>query len=165
MIELLPLEGKDLPQFKADMQEAFKLGAAGEYPELKEEILPEADINGSLSRKGAQALKAVLDGKIVGGAIVVLEETQGHLDFLYVKHGVQSRGIGKQIWYGIEKLYPQIKVWKTCTPYFEKRNIHFYINVCKFKADEFFNDHHKDPHIPEDMLGGDYFFSFEKIMN
>jgi len=86
------------------------------------------------------------------------------LDFLYVKHGIQSKGVGKQIWNGIEKLFPEVRVWKTCTPYFEKRNLHFYINVCKFKAVEFFCDHHKDPTIPEDMVGGDYFFSFEKLI-
>jgi hypothetical protein len=29
----------------------------------------------------------------------------------------------------IEALFPQSLTWETRTPYFEKRNIHFYVNV------------------------------------
>ena len=29
---------------------------------------------------------------------------------------------------------------------------------------EFFNPHHKDPHIPDEGVGGEYFFRFEKRM-
>lgn len=63
---LLPIEKADLPQYKSDMQEAFQKGLA------------------------------VVDGAMVGGAIVVInEENQhNHLDFLYVKHGTQSKGVG-----------------------------------------------------------------------
>lgn len=43
-----------------------------------------------------------------------------HLDLLFVKYGTQSKGIGKKIWFEIEKLYPETKVWETYTPYFEK---------------------------------------------
>ena len=32
----------------------------------------------------------------------------------------------------IEKKHPNTKVWETVTPYFEKRNIHFYVNLCNF---------------------------------
>ena len=91
-------------------------------------------------------------------------ETIFWLDFLYVKSGIQSKGIGLKIWNAIEKLHPDTKVWETVTPYFEKRNIHFYINRCGFAAVEFFNPHHKDLTIPDDMIGGDYFFRFEKVM-
>lgn len=31
-------------------------------------------------------------------------------------------------------------------------------------TNEFFNPNHKDPNIPDDMIGGDYFFRFEKVM-
>ncbi len=120
----------------------------------------------SLSEKGAAAYKAVVDGKMLGGAIVVIDEktNHNHLDFLYVKYGVQSKGIGQKIWNEIERIYPETKVWETFTPYFEKRNVHFYINRLGFNAVEFFNPHHKEPNIPEDMIGGDYFFRFEKVM-
>ena len=40
-------------------------------------------------------------------------------------------------WQAVEILHPETVVWKTCTPYFDKRNIHFYVNKCGFKIDEF----------------------------
>lgn len=163
---LLPLEDDDIQQFKTDMQESFQNGAMQEFSKVSEEILPEKDIDESLSKRGAIAYKAVLDNKMVGGAIVVIDsKTQhNHLDFLYVKYGTQSKGLGQKIWGKIEKLYPDTVVWETCTPYFEKRNIHFYINRLGFHAVEFFNPYHKDASIPDDMIGGDYFFRFEKRM-
>ncbi len=163
---LMPLGKEDLIPFKKDMQEAFQQGAMQEFNDLDVEILPVADIDQSLSTKGSVAYKAVVDGKMVGGIIIVIDEStqHNHLDFLYVKYGVQNKGIGKMIWDEIERLYPQTKVWETCTPYFEKRNVHFYINRLGFHAVEFFNPQHKDTRIPDDMIGGDYFFRFEKIM-
>ena len=164
--KLLPIGQDDLIEYKKDMQEAFQKGATTELEDLDVEILPEKDIDLSLSQKGAFAYKAVVDGEMVGGAIVVINEETQHndLDFLYVKYGTQSKGVGQAIWREIEKLHPDTKVWVTITPYFEKRNIHFYINRCGFSAVEFFNPHHKDPAIPDDMVGGDYFFRFEKKM-
>ncbi len=99
-LRLLKIEEADLVQYKKDMQEAFQLGAMeGDYDgDPGEQILPEADIDQSLSAKGSIAYKAVDEnGAILGGAIVVINEETGrnHLDFLYVKHGVQSKGIGK----------------------------------------------------------------------
>ena len=45
----------------------------------------------------------MLDGETVGGVIVAIDtETQhNHLDLLYVKSGVQGKGIGKSIWYAV----------------------------------------------------------------
>ena len=164
--KLLPVSQEDLAVYKHDMQEAFQKGAAEEFSDLNVQILPEEDIDQSLNTKGAIALKAMVDGEMLGGAIVAIDEkTQcNHLDFLYVKYGTQSRGIGQVIWKEIEKRYPDTKVWETGTPYFEKRNLHFYVNCCGFHIVEFFNPKHKDPHSPDDVFGGDYFFRFEKQM-
>ncbi len=52
----------------------------------------------------------------------------------YVKHGVQSKGI----------------VWETGTPYFERRNIHFYVNKCGFHIVEYYNEKHPDPYMQGD---------------
>ena len=160
---LLPLEAEDLADFKRDMQEAFRLGAAAEFPEDDEEVLPEEDIDRSLRAKGSTAWKALVHGRMVGGAIVVVDADgkTGHLDFLYVKHGVQSRGLGQRIWQTLEEKYPEVELWETVTPYFDKRNLHFYINRCGFAAVEFYNPHHSDPHAP-DAAGLDYMFRFEK---
>ncbi|MCB4304440.1 GNAT family N-acetyltransferase [Clostridioides difficile] len=164
--KLIPIEKEDVFNYKKDMQEAFQKGAMQEFNNLNVEILSEKDIEESLSKKGAVAYKAVVDGKMSGGVIVVIDETtqHNHLDFLYVKYGIQSKGIGQKIWNEVERLYPKTKVWETFTPYFEKRNVHFYINCLGFHAVEFFNPRHKDPKIPDDMIGGDYFFRFEKVM-
>ncbi len=81
---LMPLKNEDIYTFKKDMQEAFQHGAIQEFNNLDFEILPEKDIEKSLSAKGSAAYTALVDGKIVGGAIVVIDElTQhNHLDFL-----------------------------------------------------------------------------------
>ncbi len=159
---------EDLRQYKLDMQEAFQLGAVeGGFPDEGEPILPESHIDRSLNAPGAIAYKAVLDGETVGGAIIVIEGDHAHLDLLYVKHGVQSKGVGKFIWFEIEKRHPEVKLWETCTPYFEKRNIHFYVNVCGFHITEFFNARHPDPNSPEDEYEDGYFegmFHFQKVM-
>ena len=160
--KLLTIEDKDLAAFKHDMQEAFQLGAASWEENLEEEILPEAHIDKSLNTKGAIAYKAVVDGNMVGGAIIVINGNRGHLDFLYVKSGIQSREIGQKIWKAIEEKYPEIKLWETCTPYFDTRNLHFYINCLGFSAVEFYNPKHIDPNAPDGDNGEDLFFRFEK---
>ncbi len=171
ILKLLPVESGDRKQYKLDMQEAFQLGAKeGDYPlEADEIILPEADIEHSLHTAGALAYKAVDEtGAMVGGAIVVIDPVtqHNHLDFLYVKRGVQNKGIGKFIWFVLEKLHPETKVWITCTPYFEKRNIHFYVNVCHFHIVDFFNAHYPDPNFPDAIPGCDEdgMFGFQKKM-
>ena len=40
----------------------------------------------------------------------------------------------------------------------------FYINRCGFHAVEFFNEHHPDPHMPEQFDQEDGLFKFEKRM-
>lgn len=77
------------------------------------------------------------------------------------------------IWRAIEEKYPETKVWELVTPYFEKRNINFYVNKCGFKIVEFFNEYH-DNSFDEynDKLKTkdssyefkEEFFRFEKIM-
>lgn len=174
MFELIPLCEEHKQQFKTDMQVSFQQGAVDDFGEIEAEILPESHIDRSLSAKGSIAYEAVLDGVPVGGAIIVIDiETQhNHLDFLFVKVGVQSKGVGQSIWNAIEKLHPETKVWETCTPYFEKRNIHFYVNRCGFHIVEFYNNNHPDPNDPDEYerreeSNKEYFegmFRFEKVI-
>lgn len=163
--QLLPLNPKHLIQFKKDMQEAFQQSAVDEFSEIDIEILPERDIDRSLLAKGSFAYEALLDGELVGGAVVVIdtETKHNHLDFLYVKKGVHSKGVGLSIWNAIEALYPETKIWETHTPYFEKRNLHFYVNKCGFHIVEYFNKYHKNPHEKEETKlfpDIDYFADF-----
>ena len=66
-------------------------------------------------------------------------------------------------------MHPEVRVWETLTPYFEKRNIHFYVNRCGFHIVEFFCSFHKDPDVIEEYREaserGDCMFRFEKVMN
>lgn len=168
IFELISITNDDLKQYKTDMQEAFQKGYEDQFGKTDEIILPEKDIDQSLHAKGSIAYKAVVDGRMAGGAVVIIDEgTQhNHLDLLFVKYGIQSRGIGKAIWFEIEKLYPKTKVWKTCTPYFEKRNIHFYVNVCGFHITEFFNEKHPMKDASDGFIGdgNEGMFEFQKQM-
>ena len=147
------------------MQEAFQHGFMAYYKDDNQwQVLPDKDFYQSLEAEGAEAYEAISeDDQRLGGAIIAIDkaEHRGELAFLYVKVGVQSKGIGQSIWKSIENMHPEIEVWETCTPYFDRRNIHFYINRCGFHAVEFlrpfgskrpeierFNEHHPDPHMP-----------------
>lgn len=166
--QLVPVEDGELQQYKKDMQEAFQKGYEEEFGLTEEEILPEKDIDQSLRANGSAAYKALIDGKMAGGAIVVIDPVtqHNHLDFLFVKYGTQNKGIGKAIWNEIEKLHPQTKVWETCTPYFEKRNIHFYVNKCGFHIVAFLNEKNPDANMPDDFIGdgNEGMFVFQKHM-
>ena len=165
---IVTLTNEDLNQYKVDMQEAFQKGFEDVFGKTEDIILPERDINYSLKAKGSVAYKAVVDGEMVGGAIVVIDEEaqHNHLDLLYVKCGIHSKGVGKMMWDEIEKLHPETKVWETCTPYFERRNIHFYVNRCGFHIVEFLNEKNPGSDMPEDFTGdgGQGMFVFRKQM-
>ena len=164
----MPVEESDLGQYKSDMQEAFQRAFEENFGKSEKIVLPERDIDRSLGVPGAIAYKAVVGGAMIGGAVVVIDEStqHNHLDFLYVKCGTQAKGVGKMMWDEIEKLHPATKVWETCAPYFEKRNIHFYVNKCGFHIVEFWNEKHPDPSMPEDFVGDGSggMFLFQKQM-
>ena len=102
---------------------------------------------------------------MAGPVVVIRPDNRNELSLFYVNVDCHSKGIGAAAWRAIERHYPDTKIWETVTPYFEKRNLHFYINKCGFHAVEFYNPKHKDPNAPdEDFPGGDYFFRFEKVM-
>lgn len=165
---LSKLDSNALKSFKSDMQEAFQKGFEDVYGKTEGIILPEKDIDDSLDEKGAIAYQAVVDGNMVGGAVVVIDEkTQHHyLSLLYVKYGIQAKGIGFMIWKELERLYPGTKIWETCTPYFDRRNIHFYVNKCGFHIVEFQWQRNCTSETDEDFIGdgGDGMFVFQKAM-
>ena len=167
-IEILPMTQADIPDFKRDIQEAFQKGFEDVYGKTDGTILPEKDIDRLLNTEGSVAYKAIVNGEMVGGAVVVInKETQhNHLDLLYVKRGIQTKGVGFAIWNAVEKLHPETKIWETCTPYFEKRNIHFYVNKCGFYIVEFLNEKNPGNDIPEDFIGdgGEGMLVFKKWM-
>ena len=85
--------------------------------------------------------------------------------FLFVSATTQNKGIGQKIWNEIEILYPNTKIWETCTPYFDKRNIHFYVNKLGFSIVEFFNEKNPEHGWDKDHpMRDEEMFRFEKIM-
>lgn len=153
MIELRPLAPPDREQFITDNQEAFNYGALKEFG-LRDDHFEEGDQ--IISRKtieesidGGEAYRIMQDGRPVGGVIIRVDGERGDLDILFVSPRVHSRGIGYAAWCAVEKLHPEVTVWETVTPYFEKRNIHFYVNRCGFHIVEFYNSHHPDPDDPD----------------
>lgn len=167
-IQLLAIEDTDVANFKADIQESFQKGFEAYFGESKETILPEKDIDSTLQAKGAIAYKAIFDGKVLGGAVVTIDEEtkHNHLSLLFVKYEAQGKGVGKAIWFNIEQLHPETAIWETCTPYFEKRNIHFYVNVCGFSIVKYLGKYHGSEDMPEDFVGdgGEGMFVFQKTM-
>lgn len=158
--------------FIIEIQEAFQKAYEAEFGKFEKTILPAEDIEESFEANGSEAYVAEVDGKRVGGTITVIDELTGFgsLHLLYVKSDLQNSGYGYEIWKTIEELHPETKIWETHTPYYDKRNIHFYINRCGFKIVEFFNPKHQDPHQMGDTAGNiplenNYFFRFEKEMN
>ena len=154
-VTLTLLTDDDREQFILDNQRAFKYGAMIEFGERDGHFEEDGEI---ISRKtiaesidNGVAYRIREDGRIVGGLVLRIDKRtqRNELELLFVDPDVHSKGIGYAAWQEVEKLYPETKVWITSTPYFEKRNIHFYVNKCGFHIVEFFNVRHPDPHDPD----------------
>lgn len=149
------LKSDDREQFILDNQEAFNYGAMVEFGlrdnhfEEDGQIISRKTIECSIA--DGKAYRIIYNNKKVGGIVINVKGEKGELDLLFVAPNVHGRGIGYAAWREIEKMYPKVKIWETVTPYFEQRNIHFYVNRCGFHIVEFFNKHHPDPNEKESM--------------
>ena len=172
-IKLVPLASNDREQFILDNQEAFNYGALEEFGRRDDhfeedgEIISRETIETSID--DGEAYRIMLDDQPVGGVVIKVNGEHGDLELLFVSPKVHSRGIGYAAWCAVEQLHPEVIIWETVTPYFEKRNIHFYVNRCGFHIVEFFNSHHPDPNDPEmaeqmDEQFPEGMFRFEKRM-
>ena len=175
-VKLIPLQPEDREQFIKDNQEAFRYGAMEEFGmrddhyEEDGEIISRQTIINSIDSEKAEAYRIVCDGQKVGGLVLNIDKEihKGELELLFVNPNAHSKGIGQAAWKSVDRMHPEIKVWETITPYFEKRNIHFYVNRCGFHIVEFWNMHFHGPAIPEDEEGhwseDDEMFLFRKVM-
>ena len=192
-IILSPLEKDDYEQFIKDNQRSFKYGALEEFGmrdnhlNKEGEIISRKTIEKCINNKTSETYRIILDGKKVGGVIIKIDKEKkvGELEILYINPEDHSKGIGFKAWNMIEKMHPEIDVWETITPYFEKRNIHFYMNKCGFHIVEFFHKFHQlqgnednednedicevddngeGDDIDEDDEGPDEMFRFQKII-
>ncbi|MDO4549100.1 MAG: GNAT family N-acetyltransferase, partial [Clostridia bacterium] len=55
-----------------------------------------------------------------------------YLGSIFLDSDKQARGLGAEIWRGIEAMYPDIEQWRAETPMFSRRNHNFYVNKCGF---------------------------------
>lgn len=164
-LEMKPLQAEDTNRFASEMQEAFQLAVDQADEKMPLPVLPRKDIDKSLDNPQAKALVAWLDGKPVGGAVIFTnQETQEYeCALLYVAAGEHGKGIGSELWQAVEAYYPNAIAWTLCTPYFETRNIHFYLKKCGFHIVDLFEEAIKD----EEHYGDerDYMFSFIKRLD
>ncbi len=165
-ITLAPLEPSDRERFIRDNQDAFNYGALEEFGQRDDHFEEDGEIisHDTISRSidEGEAYRIMKDGKPLGGVVIKTEYDHGDLELLFVSPAAHSKGIGYAAWCAVEALHPEVTVWETVTPYFEKRNVHFYVNRCGFHIVEYFNEHHCHP----DDSDGEMFemFAFEKIL-
>ena len=150
---------QEYAKFRTDVKEIFSIAVIETFgnPDNQEDIVPDNDIDLSLYNPQCEALAVYADGEKVGGVVVKIDSQTGinWLELFYVYPDKHGQGLGLQIWKGLEKRY-----------YFEKRNIHFYVNKCGFKIVEFFNKAHRDPSRPSGRSDfHDEYFIFEKVMD
>ena len=176
-ISLVRITLDDKEQFILDNQRAFKYGAQEEFGmrddrmEEGEEVISRKTIERSMNGEHAETYRIVCDGNVVGGLILQIDQqhAKGELEILFVNPEAHSKGIGQAAWKAVEAMHPEIRVWETITPYFEKRNIHFYVNRLGFHIVEFWNKYQHGPAVPEDIEENwsedDEMFVFRKFMD
>ena len=177
-VTLVPLTAEDREQFIIDNQWAFKYGAIEEFGERDNdldsdgEIISRKTIERCIDSPDRETYRIVVEGRKVGGVILKInkETNRNELEILFVSPEEHTKGIGYGAWLAIEALHPETVVWETFTPYFETRNIHFYVNKCGFQIDQFWCEYFKPDHeMPNDEEhdpdeGPDEMFRFIKVM-
>lgn len=168
-ITLSPLRKEETDGFVKDLQRSFGVAVKETFPDFKGSPVPcTRTVTESIEDEKADTYRIFCDGEYAGGAVVSTNgKDEGSLELFFVLPEFHNLGIGLNAWQLIEKTYPSVKVWRTVTPYFEKRNVNFYVNKCGFSVVEFFNEKHVDPDyvVPEeekDLPGMQEYFLFEK---
>ncbi|MFP7208198.1 GNAT family N-acetyltransferase [Bacillus safensis] len=174
-VTLAQANKEDFPSMKKELQKAFTAGVIDAFGDAQDgPIPPDAVIDESFYSNEHIVYHIMLNGEKAGGVVIKINQETHHnsVDLLYISSSSHGRGIGQAAWKAIEAQYPETIVWEVVTPYFEKRNIHFYVNKCGFQIVEFYHLHHSDPNAPceadqgnEPLASEEFeFFKFEKVM-
>lgn len=171
-VVLVPVGEQDYDDFVKRNQAAFNKAVKEADPDFKGNIISRKQIISSLTEPTADAYNVYFKGEKAGGVITSYDKAarRASLDILFTDPSAQGKGLGFTIWKKIENSYPDAEAWETLTPYFEKRNLHFYINKCGFRMVEFYNASHPEPFPPDDSehCGANVpseFCRFEKPIN
>ena len=151
----------------------LEFGERDDHTDCDGEIISRKTIERCIDAPDSETYRIVVDGKKVGGVILKIDKktNRNELEILFVLPEEHTKGIGYGAWLAVEKLHPETVVWETCTPYFEKRNIHFYVNKCGFQINQFWCDFFTPDHeVCDDEEHGsdegpDEMFHFIKVMN
>lgn len=126
-ITFIRLRESEYQDFCNDVKEILSIAVVETFgrPEDGSEIIPNDEILGIVSDPECDTYAVFADGVEVGGVVIrpdaVSRCNSAELFYIYPeRHG---KGLGLQVWQAIERLYPETKVWRLVTPYFEKRNI------------------------------------------
>lgn len=168
------LASRDQEAFILANQEAFNYGALEEFGQRHTYFEEEGQVIARdtvlMSLEQGQAYWIVQEGRRVGGLVLLLDGRRGELETLFISPKEHSKGLGQAAWQAVEETFSDIAVWETITPYYDQRNIHFYVNRCGFQIVEYFNAHHRelgaereDEELLEQFPAG--VFRFEKIMS
>ena len=169
-LNLKKIQLQEIEFFQQKMVESFRSGVIDRFRNADAAPIPPEDDLFRCSRNENSDLWAIiLDGVPAGAAVISKNGTVGRysLDLFFIFKEYINQRIGFKAWQLIESAYPDAKVWETHTPYFERRNIHFYVNKCGFKIVEFFNESHREEHdLTEEFkdINSSGFFRFEKII-
>ena len=170
-ITLKPFTQADKAEFIEKIQESFGLALKEQFS-VTDKIPSQQELNAAFNASENETLCILNGTQKVGGAVIRLNPQAHHnwLELFFIYAGRHGGGLGLAAWKAIEQRYPQTKIWETVTPYFEKRNIHFYVNKCGFQIVEFCTPHHlsleeryNHSHKPP-IPGTEEFFRFQKIM-
>lgn len=168
-IKFKKVSESEYEQFRDEIKRIFAIAVAEEFGEPKggENVISDDDINASLYNPSTETFHIFAGGERIGGIVLNIDSETQHnsVELLYILPECHSKGIGSDVWKAVEAKYPQTKVWELVTPYFEKRNINFYVNKCGFHIVEFYNVHHKSDKQGENSMDfHEDFFRFEKKM-
>lgn len=167
-IELIHVKNDEKDKFKQNARDAFLKGLAEAFPsyENPEKIAPipsNEDFDESLYSENIHIYWIYIQKVNVGGVILEIDSIKGenNVDILFINATAQGLGIGTKVWSEIENYFPNTSIWKLSTPYFEKRNIKFYLENCNF----YITGMHTHSFCIDSINKEFDFFDFEKVMS
>lgn len=168
-IALRKIAPHELELFRREMKKSFEQGILDRFGDISfAPIPPENEVDKAVKDISSDVFIITVDHIPAGGTIIKKEKNKKYsLDLLFIFREFHNKKIGSAAWQAIEEYYPDAELWETHTPYFDRRNIHFYVNKCNFKIVEFYCDAHREEHdLTEEFKdkNSSGFFRFEKKM-
>ena len=162
-IKLQKIQPHQIGLFRQEMRKAFEQGVCDRFGDVTAAPVPPEDEVNKASADNASDVFIILKDDIPAGGTIIkqLSGKKYSLELLFIFKDFLNQRIGSAAWNAIEQHYADAEIWETYTPYFERRNIHFYLNKCNFKIVEFAPDELAGEFKDRNSAG---FFRFEKII-